>query len=160
VTAPVDDPHLAATSSDWSRADPSAPPVFERGVGYPAGQVEALRGALDGLWLCEAGTGFAVRLDAVLARLDRAGLLVTAARRRADTAMALRVYADREHALGAGGGHGPISLPGGWVDGDSFCQCGASEGEDERGNRGCTERLALLRHADEIESGGEVAVDG
>src|ERR1044071_7616103 len=34
----------------------------------------ALREALDGLWLTETGTGFAVTLDDMLARLDKAGL--------------------------------------------------------------------------------------
>jgi hypothetical protein len=34
----------------------------------------AIREALDGLWLTETATGFAVGLDDMLARLDKAGL--------------------------------------------------------------------------------------
>ncbi len=34
----------------------------------------ALRDALDGLWLTETATGFAVALDDLLARLDKVGL--------------------------------------------------------------------------------------
>jgi hypothetical protein len=44
-------------------------------VTHSPDQVAALRDALDGLWVTEAGTDHAVRLDNILGRLDRAGLL-------------------------------------------------------------------------------------
>ena len=40
----------------------------------PAVRRHAMREALNGLWLTETGTGYAVALDDMLARLDKAGL--------------------------------------------------------------------------------------
>lgn len=79
--------------------------------------------------------------------------LTVAERRRADAAMALRVYADREHPFGSAdtGWTGPEPRePAAW------CACGAewlSADASEDGFEGCTERARLLRRAGELERG-------
>jgi hypothetical protein len=58
----------------------------------------------------------------------------------------LRAYADAEHHLGDA--RSATCLPGGWLEPDAWCVCGASWGEE-----GCTERGRLLAVAVQVEGG-------
>jgi hypothetical protein len=69
---------------------------------------------------------------------------------RAVVPVVLRAYADAEHHHGDS--QPAICLPGGWIDPDAWCVCGASWGEG-----GCTERETLLQYADRIEMGQAAA---
>lgn len=60
----------------------------------------------------------------------------------------LRAYAEAEHRFGDS--QPATCLPGGWLEPDAWCVCGASWGED-----GCTERERLLAVAAEIERAGD-----